>query len=224
MQLSLSYQSPPRAVHRSSRVVKTQRNAVLQYQRLPSRKMQRRMSAAVSPACCRQHRRPLAFRQSPSSIRRRCASTHAGGRCTRYHTCTSAEVAQQGREPEEPFPHPCCCSLPRCALKSPIGVCIGDDRQRRACHVRLACRSSRVSQCVLLGRFHMARLCSLLSGTAVQSSGKRVLLCVYHVNIAILRYCNSQPLDYITCGLCIFGSYYDYHYAFAGSDRHPTIS
>jgi hypothetical protein len=103
----------------------------------------------------------LAFRQSPSSIRRRCASTHAGGRCTRYHACTSAEVAQQGREPEEPFLHPCCRSLPVCVLKSPIGVCIGDDRQRRACHVRLAARSSRVSQCVLPGCCHMACLCSL---------------------------------------------------------------
>lgn len=115
------------------------------------------------------------------------------GRCTRYHTCTSAEVAQQGREPEEPFPHPCCCSLPRCALNSPIDVCTGDDRQQQACHVRLACRSSRVTQCVLLGRFHMARLCSLLSGTTVQSPAKRLLLCMYLVNVAILRYWNSQP-------------------------------
>ena len=99
MHLSLSYQSPPRAVHRSSRVVKTQRNAVLQYQRLPSRKMQRRMSAAVSPACCRQHRRPLAFRQSPSSIRRRCVSTHAGGDA---HGTTHARQPKSHSREESP--------------------------------------------------------------------------------------------------------------------------
>lgn len=64
----------------------------------------------------------------------------------RMHVSRSRTAGK--REPEEPFLHPCCRSLsnrPRCALKSPIGVCIGDDRQRRSCHVRLASRSSRVS-------------------------------------------------------------------------------
>jgi hypothetical protein len=91
----------------------------------------------------------LAFRQSPSSIRRRCASTHAGGRCNRVpHMHVSRSRTAGKRESEEPFLSPCCRSLPhrpRCALKSPIGVCIGDDCHRRSCHVRLAGRSSRVS-------------------------------------------------------------------------------
>lgn len=155
------------------REVKTKRKAVS-----PGSHARRCMVAwPVSPAAVDSNRPSSNF--PPVAVEHTstlCIHARSGAMHTvpRMHVSRSRTAGKNARRAFSVSPHPCCRSLPRCAFKSPIGVCSGDDRQRRACHVRLA-----ISQqpCILmrsswrLGAATCPVCVALLSGTTVQYRG-----------------------------------------------------